>query len=78
MARAALRWSLLVLAERAQVGATTINRFETDQTTPNRATLAAIQRAFEDAGIVFIAQNGGGPGVRLPATADRAAPEAPP
>ena len=27
--------------------------------------LAAIQRAVESAGVVFIAENGGGPGVRL-------------
>ena len=30
-----------------------------------RANLEAIRRALEAAGIEFIAQNGGGPGVRL-------------
>ena len=28
-------------------------------------TLAAIRRALEEAGVQFIAENGGGPGVRL-------------
>lgn len=53
MARAALRWSLLVLAERAQVGAATVNRFEVGGRQPTRATLAAIRRAFEAAGVAF-------------------------
>jgi hypothetical protein len=32
---------------------------------PRRATLDVIRRAFEAAGVEFIAENGGGPGVRL-------------
>ena len=32
---------------------------------PRRATLAVIRRAFEAAGVEFIDENGGGPGVRL-------------
>ena len=32
---------------------------------PRRATLEFIRRAFEVAGIEFIDENGGGPGVRL-------------
>jgi transcriptional regulator with XRE-family HTH domain len=52
-ARATLRWSLILLAERAQVGAATINRFETDRHTSIRATVMAIKRAFEDAGVRF-------------------------
>jgi hypothetical protein len=31
----------------------------------NMATMAAIQRALEAAGVEFIAENGGGAGVRL-------------
>jgi len=32
---------------------------------PRRATLEVIRRAFESAGVEFIDENGGGPGVRL-------------
>lgn len=65
MARAALRWSLKDLAERSQVNHVTINRFETEQAASNPATLAALRRALEAGGVVFIPENGGGPGVRL-------------
>ena len=65
MGRAAVRWTVKDLAEKAQVGVTTINRFETGLALSNPATLAAMQRAMETAGVVFIPKNGGGPGVRL-------------
>ena len=65
MARAALTWTALQLAEQAGVGVTTIIRFEKGQTAPNRTTLAALQRALETAGVDFIPENGGGAGVRL-------------
>ena len=65
MARAALTWSLDDLSSAASVGKSTIMRFETGKTQPIPATLAAIQRALEAAGVQFIAENGGGPGVRL-------------
>jgi hypothetical protein len=32
---------------------------------PQRATVDAIRRVYEEKGIVFIPENGGGPGVRL-------------
>nr|WP_091129421.1 hypothetical protein [Microvirga guangxiensis] len=66
-ARAFLRWSAEELAARAQLGVATIRRAEA-QDGPVAMTLAnagAIQRAFETAGIQFIPENGGGPGVRL-------------
>lgn len=53
MGRAALEWSVRDLAAKAEVGVTTINRFETGQAESNRATLAAMQRAMEDAGVRF-------------------------
>ena len=53
MARAALGWSTTDLAEKAQVGPATVNRFETQARVPIPATLAAIRRAFEAAGVVF-------------------------
>jgi transcriptional regulator with XRE-family HTH domain len=68
MARAALGWTTSELAKAAKVGISTVNRFETDQAVPIPATLTAIQRALEDAGIIFLDDgetNDGGPGVRL-------------
>ena len=65
MARAALEWTAAGLAELSGVGVTTISRFEGGLTAPNRSTLAALQRTMEVAGVEFIKENGGGPGVRL-------------
>jgi transcriptional regulator with XRE-family HTH domain len=65
MARAALDWTLRELAARSQVNHVTINRFEKGQAESNPSTLAALRRAFEAAGAEFIAENGGGAGVRL-------------
>ncbi len=65
MARAALGWSVSQLARRAQVGVATVNRFEARQARPIPATLAAIQRSLEAAGVEFVPEDGGGAGVRL-------------
>jgi transcriptional regulator with XRE-family HTH domain len=62
-ARALLKWTLKELADRAAVSINAITRYESEIVTPRRATLAAIQRAFEEAGVEFT--NGGQPGVRL-------------
>lgn len=51
------------LAEAAGVTEKTVIYFETGKSKPNRSTQAAIRRALEDAGVVFIAGNGTGPGV---------------
>jgi len=66
-ARGILRWSGETLAKKAGVGIQTIKRMEgVDGVPPGRAaTVADVQRALEAAGIEFIDQNGGGPGVRL-------------
>jgi DNA-binding XRE family transcriptional regulator len=65
MARAALGWTLKDLAEFARVSHVTVNRFEMGHSVSNHSTLAALQRAMEDAGVEFIPENGGGAGVRL-------------
>jgi transcriptional regulator with XRE-family HTH domain len=65
MARAALGWNAAKLAEAANVGVATVARLEAGTATPIPATLAAIQRALEVAGVEFIPENGGGVGVRL-------------
>jgi transcriptional regulator with XRE-family HTH domain len=66
-ARALLRWRAEDLAQKSSVGVATIRRAElaehdTSLTAPN---ILAIRRALEAAGIEFIDENGGGPGVRL-------------
>jgi transcriptional regulator with XRE-family HTH domain len=65
MARAALQLGVRDLAKLASVSAMTITRFENEQSGGQAETLRKLQSAFETAGVVFITENGGGPGVRL-------------
>lgn len=53
------------LAAAAGVARATVADFERGSRRPVPNNLAAIQRALEAAGVEFIAENGGGPGVRL-------------
>ncbi len=64
MARAALGWGVRELAAAAKVSVDTLARFERGEALKQR-TVEAIQRVLEAAGIEFISENGGGPGVRL-------------
>ena len=64
-ARGLLDWSQQELADRAQVGIVTIRQLEAGSNVPRRSTLQVVRTAFEAAGVVFIEENGGGPGVRL-------------
>ncbi|WP_339949045.1 helix-turn-helix transcriptional regulator [uncultured Albimonas sp.] len=64
-ARGLLGWSVRQLAEAAGVHRNTISNFETGKYRGDAETLAAIRRTLETAGVVFIAENGGGAGVRL-------------
>jgi transcriptional regulator with XRE-family HTH domain len=64
-ARALLDWSQLDLANHAAVGIVTVHQLEAGISQPRRATLYVIRRALEAAGVEFIDENGGGPGVRL-------------
>lgn len=64
-ARGLLNWSQADLADKAAVGIVTVRHFEAGAHTPRRATVDVIRRAFESAGVQFIDENGGGPGVRL-------------
>ena len=65
MARAALNWSLADLAKASGVHRNTISNFETEKYGGEPDRLAAIRAALESAGVEFIAENGGGAGVRL-------------
>lgn len=53
------------LAAKSGVAKATIAAFELGQRQPYPRTIAAIRAALEAAGVEFIAENGGGPGVRL-------------
>ena len=66
-ARSLLRWSAQDLANISGIGFRTIQRFESEHGVPGSRSrnLVAIRKVLEDAGVVFIDQNGGGPGVRL-------------
>ncbi|MFC3003332.1 helix-turn-helix domain-containing protein [Falsiroseomonas tokyonensis] len=64
MARAALKMGVRDVAAAAKVSPATVTRIEADQPA-NASTLAAIRTALEAAGVEFIAENGGGAGVRL-------------
>jgi hypothetical protein len=66
-ARALVRWSAEELARQSAVGVTTIRRAELteSETSMTAANNQAVRRALELAGVDFIDENGGGPGVRL-------------
>ena len=64
MARAAVGWGVRDLAKQAGVTANTVTRIE-NGSDAKQSTMDALQRALEAAGIEFIDENGGGPGVRL-------------
>lgn len=64
-ARGLLDWSQQDLAVDAGIGIVTVRQVEAGVTEPRRATLVVLRQAFERAGVEFIEENGGGPGVRL-------------
>jgi hypothetical protein len=65
--RALLNWSANTLAQAAAIGINTVRRAETAGNAKSMTTAndLAVRRALEAAGIQFIDENGGGPGVRL-------------
>ena len=67
MARAALGWGVLDLSKEAKISTQTIVRFERGEAL-KQSTVDLIRSTFESAGIEFIPENGGGPGVRLART----------
>ncbi len=66
-ARGLLGWSQSDLAERASVSLSTIKRMEASAGLIRGVgeNIWSVQRALEQAGIVFIDEDGGGRGVRL-------------
>jgi len=67
-ARALLGWSQQVLAEASGISLPTVKRLEA-ATSPDfggrASTILKLVEALEHGGVVFIAANGGGSGVRL-------------
>ncbi len=64
MARAALGWGVRDLAKQANKSPTTVAALERGDTL-RPETITEIRLVLERAGIRFIEENGGGPGVRL-------------
>jgi predicted transcriptional regulator len=66
-ARALVRWEQRDLAEASAVSLPTIKRLESQPgaISAHASTVVALRRALEGAGVEFIEENGGGPGVRL-------------
>ena len=63
-ARALLDLTQAELAGLAKVNVNTLVDFENGTRATHPRTIEAIQRALEQAGIEFIEENGGGPGLR--------------
>jgi transcriptional regulator with XRE-family HTH domain len=64
-ARGLLDWTQQELADAARIGVATIRLFEGEAVESRHATVAMLRRTFELAGVEFIDENGGGPGLRL-------------
>ena len=64
MALAALGWGTRDLASAAKVSLDTIARFKRGERV-KASTVDGMRTALEAAGVEFIPENGGGPGVRL-------------
>lgn len=64
-ARGLLNLTQADVARLTGLSTTGFNNIERGRADPKASTLSAIQRAFEEAGVEFIPENGGGPGVRL-------------
>jgi transcriptional regulator with XRE-family HTH domain len=65
MARAALNWTVRDLAEATGLHRNTITNIEVGRSAGDATTLATIKAVLRRAGVEFIEENGGGPGVRL-------------
>jgi hypothetical protein len=66
-ARGLIRWSAGKLAQKSKLGVATVRRAEAADGEPpiTIANVEAIRAALESAGVIFVEENGEGPGVRL-------------
>jgi len=67
-ARRLLGWTSIDLALNSPVGVAMIQKIESKQPGKRYAAILALQRALEAAGVIFVEENGEGPGVRLKKT----------
>ena len=65
MARAALDWTVRDLADATGLHRNTINNIEVGRYAGDPRTLEWIEKTLRAAGVEFIDENGGGPGVRM-------------
>jgi DNA-binding XRE family transcriptional regulator len=65
MARAALNWTVRDLAAATGLHRNTITNIEVGRYAGDPATLNLIKEVLIREGVIFIDENGGGPGVRL-------------
>lgn len=64
-ARGLVDWSQWELGDRSNLSESTVRDFEKSRRIPGPNNLAAMRAALEAAGVIFIEENGEGPGVRL-------------
>jgi transcriptional regulator with XRE-family HTH domain len=64
-ARRLIGWTHLDVARASAVSDLTVLRLEAEQFTPRRATLITVRRALEAAGVIFLDDDGEGPGVMV-------------
>ncbi|CAM5767109.1 hypothetical protein LMIY3S_02051 [Labrys miyagiensis] len=64
-ARAFLDFDIADMVKKSGVPRAVISDFEKGGKVPQRQDVAALQLAYEEAGIVFLADEGNGPGLRL-------------
>jgi transcriptional regulator with XRE-family HTH domain len=64
-ARGLLNWSVRELSEQSGIHRNTITNFETGKSGGDALTIDALLRTLKSAGVIFVAENGEGPGVRL-------------
>ncbi len=58
-----LDWSQQQLADAASIGVMTVHQFEAGNSRPRKATVAMIERAFEEQGVEFLF--GDAPGLKV-------------
>lgn len=71
-ARALLDWTQRDLAARAKLSTLTIREFERNKSRLKDSTAQLLRMVLEAEGVVLIDENGGGPGARLAAPAEKA------
>jgi len=64
-ARALLDWSQTQLGQASNLSLSTVRDFEKGRRIPYPNNLSTMRQALEAAGVEFIAENGGGAGVRI-------------